>query len=77
MAPPLMIFILVYSPVFMFISLTSKSPEIVVIAKKHKEFKNIIPQINESGCKLIYDVWSMFNSKDFPNTKYVKFGEGI
>jgi len=51
-------------------------PDIVIIATNHKEFQNIIPNLNNCGCELIYDVWSMFNEHDFPNTKYVKFGQG-
>lgn len=54
-----------------------REPEIVIIATNHKEFKEIIPDLRNCGCKLIYDVWSMFNSKDFPNLNYVKFGQGL
>ncbi len=54
-----------------------KEPDIVIIATNHKEFKNIIPALNKCGCTLIYDVWSMFNENDFPDTLYVKFGQGI
>ncbi len=54
-----------------------REPEIVIIATNHKEFKEIIPDLQNCGCKLIYDVWSMFNSKDFPNLNYVKFGQGL
>jgi len=54
-----------------------ENPDIVIIATNHKEFKDIIPELEKCGCKLIYDVWSMFDSKDFSNTKYVKFGQGI
>lgn len=53
-----------------------KEPDIVIIATNHKEFKNIIPNLNKCGCKLIYDVWSMFDKTDFPDTSYVKFGQG-
>lgn len=53
-----------------------KSPDIVIIATNHKEFKDLASEINNSGCKLVYDVWSMFDQKDFSNVKYVKFGQG-
>jgi len=52
-------------------------PDLIIIATNHKEFQEIIPQINESGCKIIYDIWSMFKPEDFPDSKYVKFGQGI
>jgi len=52
------------------------NPDIVIIATNHKEFKTLIPVLNQCGCKLIYDVWSMFNKNDFPHIPYVKFGEG-
>jgi UDP-N-acetyl-D-mannosaminuronic acid dehydrogenase len=54
-----------------------QKPEIVIIATNHKEFRNLIPELNQCGCKLIYDVWGMFDKSDFPNTKYVKFGQGV
>ena len=57
------------------IDVVLKEPDIVIIATNHEEFKNIIPNLNKCGCELIYDVWSMFDKKDFPNTKYVKFGQ--
>ena len=52
------------------------SPDVVIIATNHEEFKDIIPQIRKSKCKLIYDVWSMFNDNDFPDQTYVRFGQG-
>jgi len=54
-----------------------QKPEIVIIATNHKEFKNLIPELNQCGCKLIYDVWGMFDQSDFSEIKYVKFGQGI
>lgn len=54
-----------------------KNPDIVIIATNHREFENLIPLLNQCGCELIYDVWSMFNQSDFPKIKYIKFGEGI
>jgi len=53
------------------------SPEIVIIATNHKEFLDKIPEINNSGCKIIYDVWGMFKEDDFPESRYIKFGQGI
>ena len=54
-----------------------QKPDIVIIATNHKEFKNLIPELNQCGCKLIYDVWGMFDKSDFPKTKYIKFGQSI
>jgi len=52
-----------------------KSPEIVVIATNHKEFKELASEIAKSGCKIIYDVWGIYDSKKFPNIKYAKLGK--
>ena len=54
-----------------------KSQEIVIIATNHKEFREIIPYIKNSGAKIIFDVWSMFKNEDFENMKYLRFGDGI
>ena len=53
------------------------SPDIVIIATNHKEFNDIKEQIKNSHPKLIYDVWGLFSQSDFPNSKYIKFGQGI
>lgn len=53
------------------------SSEIIIVATNHKEFKEIVPEINQSGAKFLYDVWSMFNDKDFPKMKYFRFGRGF
>jgi len=34
-----------------------KSPDLVIIATNHKEFKEKISEIKNSKCKIIYDVW--------------------
>ena len=54
-----------------------ESPDIVIIATNHKDFKKIAPEIKESRTKMIYDVWSMFKRDDFSNDQnYLRFGEG-
>jgi len=53
-----------------------KSQEIVIIATNHKEFRELIPNIKNSGAKIIFDVWSMFKNEDFENIKYLRFGDG-
>ena len=32
-------------------------------------------KMKQSKPKLIYDVWGLFNQKDFPNSRYLKFGQ--
>ena len=53
------------------------SADIVIIATNHKEFKEKVNEINQSGAKMVYDVWSMFDDKDFPGMKYYRFGRGF
>ncbi|MHB8545756.1 MAG: nucleotide sugar dehydrogenase [Nitrosotalea sp.] len=55
-----------------------ESPDIVIIATNHKDFKKIAPEISKSGAKMIFDVWSMFKRDDFSKEqKYLRFGEGV
>jgi len=58
------------------ISEVLNSPEIVIIATNHKEYTTIAKDIRNSGCKLVYDIWSMFKESDFPNMMYKRFGKG-
>lgn len=53
------------------------SSEIVVIATNHSKFKDHIELINKASPSLIYDVWGMYKKTDFPNIKYIKFGESF
>ena len=53
-----------------------KKPDVLVIATNHKEFKNIIPNIQKSECPIVYDVWGMFDKNDFSNIDYYIFGKG-
>ena len=54
-----------------------EKPDIVILATNHKEFSSISDKIEGSGCQLIYDVWSMFDKKQFNKIKYLRFGQGI
>lgn len=54
-----------------------KSPDIVIIATNHKDFREMAPDIKKSGAKIVYDVWSIFKKDDFKDIKYFRFGEGI
>lgn len=53
-----------------------ESPDIVILATNHKEFKDKATEIRKANPKLIYDVWGMFNKEDFPGLRYIKFGQG-
>ena len=53
------------------------SADIVIVATNHKEFKENIVEINQSGANIIYDVWSMFDDINFPEMKYFRFGRGF
>lgn len=53
------------------------SVDIVIIATNHKDFKEKTNEINRSGTKIVYDVWSMFDDEDFPDRKYFRFGRGF
>ena len=59
------------------IEVSLESAEVVSIATNHNNFKNYIDMINKSNPSLIYDVWGMFQKNDFPNSKYIKFGESF
>ena len=50
-------------------------PDIVIVATNHKEFKDIANQINDSGCKIVYDVWGLYNDDCFPKKHYAKLGK--
>ncbi len=52
-----------------------ENPDIVIIATNHKEFSDISEKINNSGCKTVYDVWGLYNAKDFPGKYYAKLGK--
>lgn len=54
-----------------------ESPEIVIIATNHEEFANIIQEIKNSGCNIVYDVWGMFRDENFEGMNYFRFGKGI
>jgi len=52
------------------------SADIVIIATNHNEFKEIDNTILKNGCKLVYDVWAMYDETKFPGIKYMRFGRG-
>ena len=54
-----------------------QSPNIVIIATNHKEFYDIAQKINNSGCKVVYDVWGMYDASDFPDKLYAKLGKNF
>jgi len=54
-----------------------QSPDLIIIATNHNNFKNYIEIINKCNPKIIYDVWGMFKKDDFPKSNYIKFGQSI
>jgi UDP-N-acetyl-D-mannosaminuronic acid dehydrogenase len=54
-----------------------ESPELVIIATNHSNFREHIQIINEAKPSMVYDVWGMFKKEDFQNCKYIKFGESF
>ncbi len=53
-----------------------EKPDIVILSTNHRDFENLQKVISDSKCRLIYDVWSMYNKNDFPNSEYLRFGSG-
>lgn len=48
--------------------------DVVILATNHTAFTSLAPTIEASGCVLVYDVWGMFDPKDFVHTRYRRFG---
>jgi UDP-N-acetyl-D-mannosaminuronic acid dehydrogenase len=53
-----------------------ENPDVVIVAINHPEFSNMAREIDESGCKLIYDVWSIFDETSFKKALYMRLGKG-
>jgi len=53
-----------------------ENADAVVIAVNHPEFSHLAKRIDESGCKLVYDVWGIFDASDFQKASYTRFGRG-
>jgi len=51
-----------------------ENPDVVVIAINHPEFNQLAKRIDESGCKLVYDVWGIFDAANFQKASYMRFG---
>jgi UDP-N-acetyl-D-mannosaminuronic acid dehydrogenase len=51
-----------------------RNPDVVILATNHSAFKDLAPAIDQSGCKLIYDVWGVFKPDDFSKARYRRFG---
>jgi UDP-N-acetyl-D-mannosaminuronic acid dehydrogenase len=63
-----------YVPGIMPIEEVLNSPEIVILATNHRDFKDLAKKIDSSGCKYVYDVWGMFKRSDFANAVYLGLG---
>ena len=53
-----------------------ENPDVVVIAINHPEFSHLTKEIDESNCKLVYDVWGVFDTIDFKKAAYMRLGRG-
>lgn len=53
-----------------------RSPDAVVMATNHSAFKNLAGQIDESGCRIVYDIWGAYKPEEFAKAKYRRFGRG-
>jgi UDP-N-acetyl-D-mannosaminuronate dehydrogenase len=51
------------------------SPDVVILATNHSAFRNIAGRIDESGCKIFYDVWGVYKPAGFKKTRYMRFGK--
>ena len=54
-----------------------KSPDVVIIATNHKKFKNLAHEIKNSACKVVYDVWGIYDAKDFLGISYARLGKNF
>lgn len=48
--------------------------EIIIVATKHHEFRDIAPAIDASGCKVVYDVWGIYRPEEFKKARYMGLG---
>jgi UDP-N-acetyl-D-mannosaminuronic acid dehydrogenase len=53
---------------------TLRNPEAIVLATNHKVFGDLADMIETSGCKVVYDVWGVFDPDSFSKVKYRRFG---
>jgi UDP-N-acetyl-D-mannosaminuronic acid dehydrogenase len=65
-----------YIPNTLPISEALENPDVVVVAINHPEFGNLATRIDESSCKLIYDVWGIFDERSFKKATYMRLGRG-
>jgi UDP-N-acetyl-D-mannosaminuronic acid dehydrogenase len=53
-----------------------ENPDVVVVAINHPDFGNLSREIDESGCKFVYDVWGILDSMNFKKASYIRLGRG-
>jgi len=63
-----------YVPNTLTVDKALENPDVVVIAVNHPEFSRLVKRIDQSGCKLVYDVWGIFDPADFQKASYMRFG---
>jgi UDP-N-acetyl-D-mannosaminuronic acid dehydrogenase len=65
-----------YIPNTLSINEALENPDVVIVAINHPEFSNLVTEIDESGCQLIYDVWGIFDERSFKKAAYMRLGRG-
>lgn len=51
-----------------------QNSEVVILATNHSAFADLAPEIDGSGCRIVYDVWALFKPEDFHSAQYRRFG---
>jgi len=49
--------------------------EVIILATNHTAFRNIAARIDDSGCAIFYDVWSVYEPTSFRRARYMRFGK--
>lgn len=52
-------------------------PDAVILATNHHAFADLAGTIDNSGCKVVYDVWGAFKPGDFKKARYLRFGRAV
>ena len=64
-----------YIPNTLSIDEALENSDVVVVAINHPEFGNLAKEIDDSGCKLVYDVWGIFDGTSFKKAAYMRLGK--
>jgi UDP-N-acetyl-D-mannosaminuronic acid dehydrogenase len=53
-----------------------KRPEAIIVAMNHAQFRTEARTLDESGARIVYDVWGLYEERRFKHAEYVRFGSG-